>query len=203
MVLDLSLPSLQAILAARTAALDEPLALYAAAARELRSVAPARADFIEAQCRGEVAGELFEIYREAWDIPKFDEGLVAATDFRRGFLWTFRDHTASWAQDALAREWFFTAPEARFARRLELWSESAVPGGDRAGGAAAEECTDALEGPHGELVRAIFGDGEGELSALVSPAFSATEFSAQRKRLVARDPGLRDRLAQISIQRGS
>lgn len=193
MVLDLSLPALQAILAARTAALDEPLHLYAAAARALRPVAPARADFIDAQCGGEVAEDLFDIYREAWDVPTFDEGLVCAADFRRGFLWTFRDHTSSWSQDALARRWFFTSPEAQFARRLELWNADA----------GEEELTYAREGDYGELVRAIFGDGEGDLVALVSAAFSAAEFSAQRERLVAKDPGLRDLLAWISVQRGS
>lgn len=193
MVLDLSLPSLQAILAARTAAQDEPLELYLAAARELRPQAPARADFIEAQCNGDEAEELFEIYREAWDIPKFDEGLISAHDFRRGFLWTFRDHDESWTQDKLARQWFFTSPEALFARRLELWSAES----------GEEELADEREGSYGELVRAIFGDGEGDVGALVSPAFSARDFAFERARLLKNDPELRDLLAQLSIQRGS
>ena len=193
MVLDLSLPSLQAILDARSASLDEPLSLYEAAARELRPSAPARADFIEAQCRGEEATELFEIYREAWGIPKFDEGLVTAADFRRGFLWTFRDHTSAWSHDVEARDWFYTSPEARFARRLELWSED---DGD-------EECTDSREGPWAQLVRAMFSDGQDDLAALVSPVFSAAEFGAFRKQLLEDAPELQDLLSQISIQRGS
>ena len=209
MVLDLSLPPLQAILARRTAALEEPLDLYAAAARELRGTAPARADFIEAQCRGEDAEDLFEIYREAWDIPKFDDALVTVADFRRGFLWTFRDHDPSWAQQALARHWFFTAPEAMFARRLELWTAKAADaktaGADEVGGESdgEEECSDEREGSYRELVRIIFGGGEGDLGALVSPAFTSGEFATLRGRLLESDPHLRQPLAAISIQRGS
>ena len=181
MVLDLSLPSLQAILAARTPALDEPLALYQAAAQELRPEAPARADFIEAQCRGEVAGDLFGIYREAWDIP---EGLATAEDFQRGFLRVFRDDG-----DPAWRQWFFTSAEARFARSFEF--EAA--GGD----------TIVAEGDWPDLIRAIFADGQGDLLALVSPAFSAAEFASLRKQLLADDPARAADLARISVLRGS
>lgn len=190
MVLDLSLPSLQALLAARTAALSEPLALYAAAARDLRGAAPARASFIEAQCRGEEAADLFDLYREAWDVPRFDEVVLNAGDFRRGFLWTFRDFTTSWA-DGAAREWFCTAPEAQFARRLELWS----------GAEGDERCTATLEGSYAELVRRLFEGGA--LEALLSPVFGAAEFAAHRERLGETDPGLRARLTGLAIRRGS
>lgn len=193
MLLDLSLPSLQAILARRTAALDEPVELYEAAARELRQTSPARAELIERQCRGEPAEDLFEIYREAWDVPKFDDGLVVAEDFRNGFLFTFRDHTTSWAQDQIARLWFFTSPEAQFARRYELWSADS----------GQDECALSLEGSYRDLVRAVFSDGDGDLEALVSPAFSAREFDAWRKRLVEQDPELREVLLAIAVERGS
>ncbi len=178
-MLDLSMPSLQAILAAR-ASLDDPLELYRDAARALRPTAPARADFVDAQCRGEVAEELFGIYREAWDIP---EGLPAADDFRRGFLQVFRDDG-----EPDSRHWFFTSPEARFARSFEFedGSETVV-----------------LEGAWEDLVRALFADGQGDLAALVSPAFGAAEFSSLRKQLVAEDPSLADELSQLSVLRGS
>jgi hypothetical protein len=179
-MLDLSLPSLQAILASRTAALDEPVALYEAAARELRPTAPARADFIEAQARGEVADDLFGIYREAWDIP---EGLATADDFHRGFLRVFRDEG-----DPDARRWFFTSPEAFFARSYEFQD-----GSD----------TVVLEGDWGDLIRAIFADGKGDVAALVSPAFGAAEFRALRQQLLEQDPALAAELSRISVRRGS
>jgi len=193
MVLDLALPSLTAILAARSAQLDEPLALYQAAALELRDEAPARAEFIERQCAGEVAEDLFDRYREAWGIAPFQDDLVSAHDFRRGFLYVFRDHTDSWDDNLLARHFFYTSAEAQFARRYELW---ALDHDD------SEERVDLREGTWRSIVHELFHEEE-EYAALVSPAFGAAEFSEIARKLRAKEPELKDVLAEIAVQRGS
>lgn len=193
MVLDLALPSLAALLPRRTLELDEPLALYEAVIRDLRELAPARAEFIERQCAGEVADDLFDRYAEAWGIPTFEEDLVSASDFRRGFLYVFRDHTDSWSENLLARHWFYTSPEAQFARRYELWS--AEEGEE-------EERVDLREGDYRSIVHGLFEEGE-EYAALVSPAFGAAEFSQIARKLRANDPDLAPVLSEIAVQRGS
>ncbi len=193
MVLDLALPSLGAILSARTLALDEPLALYAAAARDLRDEAPARAEFIERQCAGEIAEDLFDRYREAWGITPFEDDLVSAHDFRRGFLYVFRDHTDSWSDNLLARHFFYTSAEAQFSRRYELW---AVDHDE------TEERVDLREGSWRSIVHGLFHEEE-EYAALVSPAFGAAEFSEIARKLRAEEPDLKEVLAEIAVQRGS
>src|SRR4051812_17198327 len=94
----------------RTNDLSEPLAPYLELAavfetgnrHELKS----RASFIRDQCKGFDVKQIFDKYREKWQVPKFEGDLVRADDFKRGFLFRFRDHTTEWKEAQKAKTWF-------------------------------------------------------------------------------------------------
>ena len=99
----------------RTNDLSEPLDLYLKVANELEATLRleylARAKFIREQCKGDNGKELFDKYREEWNINNFDEDILTVDDFKRGFLWKFRDHTTSWSDNQKAKTWFLNSPE--------------------------------------------------------------------------------------------
>jgi len=117
---------LDKVISSRTNDLSESVDSYLDFADQLSQLnsepAKTRAIFIKLQCNRADAKDLFEQHRESWGIPKFDEELVTADDFRYGFLWTFRDHSTSWCEDGEARDWFYNHVEARFVRHYEFWA---------------------------------------------------------------------------------
>jgi len=129
--------------------------------------AKARAEFIRLQIRGIDTEDLFESYRESWGIPRFEDDLVRVTDFKNGFLWTFRDHSSSWNEDTEARNWFYAHVEARFARRYEFWSCDRGP----------EEMLLMESGDYKHLLTAIVTK-HADFSPLVSDVFSRNELRA-------------------------
>lgn len=116
---------LDKIIQIRTNDLSESINPYLSFAEQLRQQpddrAKARAEFIRLQCNKEDARQFFELHRESWGIPKFEEDLLTVDDFENGFLWTFRDHSTSWCEDSEARDWFFNHVEARFVRHYQFW----------------------------------------------------------------------------------
>ena len=126
----------------------------------------ARGTLIRLQCQGLEAEDLFEAYRESWGIPKFQEDLLTASDFRNGFLWTFRDHTTSWAEDQEARDWFYTNIEARFIQKYEFWSVDRGP----------EEVLFRKSGKYKEILSDLIR--ETEYGPLVSPVFTKEELQS-------------------------
>ena len=126
----------------------------------------ARGTLIRLQCQGLEAEDLFEAYRESWGIPKFQEDLLTASDFRNGFLWTFRDHTSSWGEDQEARDWFYTNMEARFVRKYEFWSA------DR----GSEEVLFGKSGKYKEILSSLIQ--EAEFGPLISPVFTKKELQS-------------------------
>jgi hypothetical protein len=126
----------------------------------------ARGTLIRLQCQGLEAEDLFEAYRESWGIPKFQEDLLTASDFRNGFLWTFRDHTTSWSEDQEARNWFYTNIEARFARKYEFWSIDRGP----------EEVLFRKSGKYKEILLDLIR--ETEFGPLISPVFTKKELQS-------------------------
>lgn len=122
-----------------------------------------RADFIKHQCEGKDATALFEQHHESWGIPKFEESLLTADDFKYGFLYTFRDHTTSWCEDMQAREWFYTHIEARFACKWELWSCDL----------GFEEIVLKESGEYKNILWALINDQD--YSPFISPVFSKEE----------------------------
>jgi hypothetical protein len=125
-----------------------------------------RGTFIRLQCQGLEAEDLFEAYRESWGIPVFLEGLISVTDFRNGFLWTFRDHSTSWGEDQEARDWFYTNIEARFVLQYEYWSD------DR----GSEEVIFRKSGRYKEILSSLIE--EAEFGPLISPVFSKEELQS-------------------------
>jgi len=131
------------------------------------ATAKARAAFIRLQIGGIDTEDLFEEYRESWGIPKFEEDLVTIDDFKNGFLWTFRDHSSSWAEDKESREWFYTNIEARFARRYEFWSCDRGP----------KEMLLLESGSFKNILLSIINKHE-DFSPLISPVFSRQELKS-------------------------
>lgn len=122
-----------------------------------------RAAFIREQCNGLDGKELFDKYRENWEINDFEEDLISAEDFKRGFLWRFRDHTTSWSDNQNAKDWFLTSAEAWFVRRYEFWSCDK----------GYNECIDVREGSYKEILLSLLEDGDYQV--LSSPAFTKSE----------------------------
>lgn len=122
-----------------------------------------RAKFIREQCEGYTGEELFDKYRKDWDIWDFDENLVTVEDFKRGFLWRFRDHTTSWNDNQKAKTWFLTSPEGLFVRRYEFWTWDNN----------FDECIEVREGSYKEILLSLLKDGDYEV--LCSPVFSKGE----------------------------
>ncbi len=86
------------------------------------NAAQTRAEFILKQCNGNISEDFFFEHCESWGIPKFEEELLLASDFKNGFLHTFRDHSTSWSEDQEAREWFYNHVECRFIKNYEFWA---------------------------------------------------------------------------------
>jgi hypothetical protein len=158
---------IESLAQARRPDLSEPLDAYLRVAEALEKTArheeKARASFIRDQCRGFDGRTLFSRYQEKWGIPKFKEALVDAADFRRGFLFCFRDHSANWADSAEAWKWFLSSPEAAFIRRYEYWTRDKGPA----------RCLRVYEGSYREVLKLLLK--EGRLEVLVSPAIPAAE----------------------------
>lgn len=151
----------------RTADFNEPAALYLEIADRLEAInsepAISRAAFIRRQIAGEDANDLFDEWHEQWGVPSFTENILAAEDFKRGFLWRFRDHTTSWNDNQAAKKWFLTSPEALFVRRYEFWTCDN----------GFDECIEVREGSYKEILSSLLNDGDYEV--LSSPAFSNIE----------------------------
>ena len=149
----------------------------------------ARGTLIRLQCHGLEAEDLFEAYRESWGIPIFHENLLTVSDFKNGFLWKFRDHTGSWAEDQEAREWFYTNMEARFIRKYEFWSD------DR----GSEEMLFKKSGNYKEILTALIQ--EAEFGPLISPVFTKEELQSFIDRHDEDDLGIqKEALTDIIVQ---
>lgn len=153
----------------RTFDLSEPVDLYFKIANELKATNRhnyiSRANFILEQLKGNSGKEIFDSFREDWDIWNFDENILTVEDFKRGFLWCFRDHTTSWRDNQKAKTWFLTSPESIFARRYEFWSCDK----------GFDECIDVREGGYKEILLSLLKDGDYEV--LCSPVFSKSELT--------------------------
>ncbi len=153
----------------RTIDLSEPLDMYFKIADELQSTNRhnyiSRASFIRQQLSGKDGKEIFDKFREDWDIWDFDGKILTAEDFKRGFLWRFRDHTTSWHDNQKAKTWFLTSPEGLFVRRYEFWTCDK----------GFDECIEVREGSYKEILLSLLKDGDYEV--LCSPAFSKGELT--------------------------
>jgi hypothetical protein len=154
----------------RRADLSEPLDLYKAVVAELersnRHDFKSRASFIRDQCAGFDGKAIFQKYRGKWGIPVFNEDLLNLADFKRGFLYRFRDHGISRKDSLEAKAWFLHSEEARMTRRYEIWSQER----------GFDECVQVIEGTYKELLTALLGNGDH--AVLESPAFSEAELDA-------------------------
>jgi hypothetical protein len=148
--------------------LTDPTEVYLSFAHNLSKLASdtakTRAEFITLQCNQIHADDFFEKHRESWGIPKFDEGLITIGDFKNGFLWTFRDHSTSWCEDQVARDWFFKNIEAQFVRHYEFWSCDNGP----------DEIVLQKSGDYKTILWTIVNDYQ-DYSALASPVFTKQE----------------------------
>ena len=151
----------------RTIDLSEPTGLYFKIVDELQSTRRhqyvSRASFILEQLNGKDGRGIFDNFREDWNIWNFDENILTVEDFKRGFLWRFRDHTTSWNDNQKAKTWFLTSPEGIFVRRYEFWTCDK----------GFEECIEVREGSYKEILLSLLKDGDYEV--LCSPAFSKIE----------------------------
>ena len=158
-------PNLDYLIKRRKNDLSEPVDHYLRLAEKLidfsDEAAKSRASFIVMQCQGLDSSEFFETHRETWGIPKFEEDLLTAADFRNGFLFTFRDHSTSWSEDAEARHWFFNSIEARFARHYQFWACDNGP----------EEILLSTSGNYKRIMWAIVKKYQ-DYTALASPIFN-------------------------------
>jgi len=151
----------------RTKELSESLDLYIKVAQQLQSTNRhdyiSRAKFILEQINGNDGKGIFDKSREDWGIWNFDEDILTIDDFKRGFLWCFRDHTTSWNDNQRAKTWFLTSIEGMFVRRYELWTCDN----------GFDECIEIKEGSYKEILLSLLKDGDYEV--LCSPAFSKSE----------------------------
>lgn len=163
----LSVERTKALAAARTNDLSEAIEPYINMAAALEATSwhdcTSRAAFIREQRKGGDGKAIFDKCREDWDIWHFHEEILTAADFKRGFLWCFRDHTTSWTDNQKAKGWFLASPEAWFVRRYELWSCDK----------GFDECIDTREGSYKEILASLLKDGDYDV--LSSPAFSKEE----------------------------
>ena len=153
----------------RTVDFSEPTTLYLELVNQLEAtnnkINIARGYFIRVQIDGKDGKEIFNEYHEKWGIPKFEENILTVDDFKRGFLWRFRDHTTSWGDNQKAKAWFLTSPEARFVRRYEFWTWDN----------GFDECIEIREGSYKEILSSLLKDGDFEV--LSSPSFSSEELT--------------------------
>jgi hypothetical protein len=162
-----NIKALEKLIQSRTVDLTEDKGLYLKIAGELEKTNQneliKRAEFIRRQCNGEVANKVFDENREAWGIPNFREGLLTADEFRRGFLYKFRDHTTSWSDNQKAKEWFLNSDEARFVQLYEFWICDNGP----------HEIFMTKTGDYKTILNLLLADADYEV--LTSPAFSKEE----------------------------
>lgn len=160
---------LQLLASIRTLDLSEPTDLYFKFANDLNSTNRqnfiSRASFILDQINGRDGKALFDKKREDWGICNFDENILTVEDFKRGFLWCFRDRTTSWNDNQRAKKWFLTSPEGLFVRRYEFWTWDK----------GFDECIDVREGSYKEILLSLLKDGDYEV--LCSPVFSSSELN--------------------------
>ncbi|MGC4099778.1 hypothetical protein [Ferruginibacter sp.] len=160
---------LELLASMRTIDQSEPVELYTKVAGELhasnRHNYITRANFIREQLNGREGEEIFDRFREDWGIWNFDEGILTVEDFKRGFLWRFRDHTTSWCDNQKAKAWFLTSPEALFVRRYEFWICDN----------GFDECIEVREGSYKEILLSLLKDGDYEV--LCSPVFTKSELT--------------------------
>lgn len=160
---------LQLLASIRTINLSESIDIYFKVIDELQSTNRqnyvSRANFIREQLNNKSGKDLFDKFREDWGIWNFDENILTVDDFRRGFLWCFRDHTTSWNDNQKAKSWFLTSPESLFVRRYEFWSCDK----------GSDECIDVREGSYKEILLSLLKDGDYEV--LCSPVFSKRELT--------------------------
>lgn len=153
----------------RTIDLSESTDLYFKVVADLQSINRhdyvSRANFILEQLNDNEGRETFEKFREDWGIWNFDENILTVEDFKRGFLWRFRDHTTSWSDNQKAKTWFLTSAEAIFVRRYEFWSCDK----------GFDECIEVREGSYKEILLSLLKDGDYEV--LCSPVFSKSELT--------------------------
>ena len=151
----------------RTNDFSEPIGAYLEIADKLEATYRhnyiSRAKFIREQCEGKTGKELFDKHREDWGIWNFDDNLVTVDDFKRGFLWCFRDHTTSWNDNQKAKTWFLTSAEGLFVRRYEFWTWDN----------RFDECIEVREGSYKEILMSLLKVGDYEV--LCSPVFSKSE----------------------------
>jgi hypothetical protein len=161
--------TIELLAASRTLDLSEPIDLYLKVAKELVSTNRhnyiSRAKFILEQIKGNNGKEIFDTCREDWDIWNFNQNILTADDFKRGFLWCFRDHTTCWNDNQKAKTWFLTSPEGMFVKRYELWNCDNGTG----------ECIEVKEGNYKEILLSLLKEGDYEV--LCSPAFSNNELN--------------------------
>jgi hypothetical protein len=155
----------------RTNDLTESINPYLTFADQLgqqpNDAAKTRAEFIKLQCDKKETKQFFEQHRESWGIPKFEEDLLTVDEFKNGFLWTFRDHSTSWYEDAEARDWFFNSIEARFTRHYQFWACDNGP----------DEILLSTSGDYKSIMWTIVRDYQ-DYSALASSVFTKQELTS-------------------------
>ena len=173
----------------RTIDLSEPIEQYLAVAAEMEQTGQphyiTRSQFILQQVDGNLGEEIFDQYCEDWEVWKFPEQILTVEDFKRGFLWLFRDHTTSWSANEKAKGWFLSSPEAFFVRRYELWSCDH----------GYDECIEVREGSYKEILNSLLLDGD--YVVLASPIFSKSELD---EFIMAYDPSDGDFTIQEIIE---
>lgn len=159
--------NIEDLIAARTNDLSEPIDLYLEIAQKLENTNRhnyiSRAKFIREQCNNSDGKTLFDKYREDWDVYDFPEDLITVNDYKRGFLWKFRDHSTSWSANQTAKTWFLTSYEAQFVRRYEFWICDN----------GFNECIEVKEGSYKEILLSLLEDRDYDV--LSSPVFSKQE----------------------------
>jgi hypothetical protein len=164
-----SIPNIHLLASIRINNLSEPLDMYLKIINELEATNNPtyilRAKFIKEQISGNDGKEIFNAEREKWGINSFDEDILTVDDFKRGFLFCFRDHTTSWSDNQKAKTWFLNSIEAIFIIRYEFWTCDN----------GFDECIDVREGSYKEILLSLLKDGDYEV--LSSPVFSKEELN--------------------------
>jgi CRISPR/Cas system-associated protein Cas5 (RAMP superfamily) len=159
--------ALERLIQLRTPGLTEDISLYLNVADEFEKTDHKelikRADFIRRQCSGDKAEKLFNNNRKSWGIPNFSEDLVTVDDFKRGFLYKFRDHTTSWSDNQKAKKWFLNSFEAKLVQVYEFWSCDN----------GKEEIIETRTGDYKSILKSLLAQGDYEV--LTSPTFRKQE----------------------------
>jgi hypothetical protein len=164
-----NIPNIHLLASILTNNVSEPLDIYLKIINELEATNNpdniSRAKFITEQINGNSGKEIFDAKREEWGIDNFEEDILTVDDFKRGFLWCFRDHTTSWSDNQKAKNWFLNSNEAIFVRRYEFWTCDN----------GFDECNDVREGSYKEILLSLLKDGDYEV--LSSSVFSKEELN--------------------------